>query len=89
MPRLALEIADIFRAHGPAWRSANVGHLSLGQLLPRKPTFKPECRLSCRFRRLYPREPTCRRRSIFVAIDPTRTLTGFRLSAAWQTPKMV
>ncbi len=32
MPRLALEIADIFRAHGPAWRSANVGHLSLGQL---------------------------------------------------------
>ena len=32
MPRRALEIADIFRAHGPAWRSANVGHLSLGQL---------------------------------------------------------
>ena len=32
MARLALEIADIFRAHGPAWRSANVGHLSLGQL---------------------------------------------------------
>ena len=32
MPRLALEIADIFRAHGPAWRSANVGHVSLGQL---------------------------------------------------------
>ncbi len=32
MPRLALEIADIFRAYGPAWRSANVGHLSLGQL---------------------------------------------------------
>jgi hypothetical protein len=27
-----LEIADIFRAHGPAWRRANVGHLSLGQL---------------------------------------------------------
>ncbi len=32
MPRERLEIADIFRAHGPAWRSANVGHLSLGQL---------------------------------------------------------
>jgi hypothetical protein len=32
MPRLALEIADIFRAYGPTWRSANVGHLSLGQL---------------------------------------------------------
>ncbi len=32
MPRLALEIADIFRAHAPAWRSANTGHLSLGQL---------------------------------------------------------
>ena len=28
MPRLALEIADIFRAHGPAWRSANAGHVS-------------------------------------------------------------
>ncbi len=25
MPRLALEIADIFRAYGPTWRSANVG----------------------------------------------------------------
>jgi hypothetical protein len=32
MPRRALEIADIFHAHGPAWRSANAGHLSLGQL---------------------------------------------------------
>jgi len=32
MPRLALEIADIFRAHGAAWRTANAGHLSLGQL---------------------------------------------------------
>jgi len=28
----SLEVADIFRAHGPAWRSANAGHLSLGQL---------------------------------------------------------
>ena len=25
-------IADIFRAHGAAWRKANAGHLSLGQL---------------------------------------------------------
>jgi hypothetical protein len=32
MPRPALEVADIFRAHGPAWRRANRGHLSLGQL---------------------------------------------------------
>ncbi len=32
MPRPALEVADIFRAHGPAWREANRGHLSLGQL---------------------------------------------------------
>ena len=32
MPRPALEIADIFRDHGPAWRSANVGHVSLGQM---------------------------------------------------------
>jgi hypothetical protein len=30
--RLALEVADIFRAHGPAWRQAQHGHLSLGQL---------------------------------------------------------
>jgi len=32
MGRLALEIADIFRAHGPAWRDAQNGHLSLEQL---------------------------------------------------------
>ena len=30
--RPALDIADIFRAHGPAWRRAKAGHLSLGQL---------------------------------------------------------
>src|SRR2546429_1075477 len=28
----ALEVADIFRNHGPAWRKANAGHVSLGQL---------------------------------------------------------
>jgi hypothetical protein len=27
-----LEVADIFRGHGPAWRRANTGHVSLGQL---------------------------------------------------------
>ena len=32
MPRPALEVADIFRGHGPAWRQANVGHVSLDQL---------------------------------------------------------
>src|ERR1700704_649119 len=32
MPRPALEVADIFRDHGPAWRRANAGHVSLGQL---------------------------------------------------------
>lgn len=30
--RPALEVADIFRAQGPAWRAAQLGHLSLGQL---------------------------------------------------------
>jgi hypothetical protein len=30
--RLALEVADIFRIHGPAWRQAQRAHLSLGQL---------------------------------------------------------
>jgi len=30
--RPALEVADIFRAHGPAWRQAQQSHLSLGQL---------------------------------------------------------
>jgi ssDNA-binding Zn-finger/Zn-ribbon topoisomerase 1 len=30
--RPALEVADIFRAHGPAWREAKAGHVSLGQL---------------------------------------------------------
>ena len=32
MPRPALEVADIFRARGPAWRQANAGHVSLEQL---------------------------------------------------------
>jgi hypothetical protein len=32
MARGGLEVADIFRDHGPAWRRANAGHLSLGQL---------------------------------------------------------
>jgi hypothetical protein len=29
--RPTLEVADIFRGHGPAWRRANAGHVSLGQ----------------------------------------------------------
>jgi hypothetical protein len=32
MARPALEVADIFRAHGPAWRLKQAGHVSLGQL---------------------------------------------------------
>ena len=30
--RPALEVADVFRAHGPAWRRAQAGHVSLNQL---------------------------------------------------------
>ncbi|MCP4209743.1 MAG: IS91 family transposase [Shimia sp.] len=32
MPRPELEVADIFRSHGPAWRKAYAGHISLEQL---------------------------------------------------------
>jgi hypothetical protein len=32
MSRPTLEVTDIFREHGAAWRAANAGHLSLGQL---------------------------------------------------------
>lgn len=32
MPRPSLEVADIFRDSGPAWRQTNSGHISLGQL---------------------------------------------------------
>jgi hypothetical protein len=32
MARPALEVADILRDHGPAWREANRGHVSLSQL---------------------------------------------------------
>src|SRR6266403_2363649 len=32
MARPTLQVADIFRDHGPAWRRANAGHVSLGQL---------------------------------------------------------
>jgi Transposase zinc-binding domain len=31
VPHSALEVADIFRGHGPAWREANAGHVSLDQ----------------------------------------------------------
>jgi len=30
--RPALEVADIFRDHGAAWRRGNAGHVSLGQM---------------------------------------------------------
>src|SRR5512141_432166 len=32
MSRPSLEVADIFRGHGAAWRRANAGHLSLDQM---------------------------------------------------------
>jgi hypothetical protein len=32
LSRPSLEVADIFRGHGSAWRQANAGHVSLGQL---------------------------------------------------------
>jgi len=32
LSRPKLEIADIFRTQGPAWRKANAGHISLSQL---------------------------------------------------------
>jgi len=32
MSRPELEVADIFRDHGAAWRQANAGHVSLGQM---------------------------------------------------------
>ena len=32
MRRPRLEVADVFRQHGAAWRRANAGHVSLGQL---------------------------------------------------------
>jgi hypothetical protein len=32
MSRPALEVADIFRDHGPAWRQAHAGHVSLDQM---------------------------------------------------------
>ncbi len=41
MGQPALEVADIFRTHGPAWRAAQRGHLSLAQLRVMSAT---ECR---------------------------------------------
>ena len=32
MPRPELEVADIFRDHGAAWRGANAGHVSFDQM---------------------------------------------------------
>src|SRR5260221_6688048 len=31
MSRPKLEVADVFRRHGAAWRAANAGHVSLAQ----------------------------------------------------------
>jgi len=31
MPVPSLEVADIFRDHGAAWRAASAGHISLNQ----------------------------------------------------------
>ena len=31
MPRPPLEVADIFKQDGAAWRRAHAGHISLGQ----------------------------------------------------------
>ena len=53
MARPALEVADIFRDHGPAWRRANAGHVSLGQMkvmsgdraLPHSGARRPCCAL--------------------------------------------
>ena len=36
MTRPLLDVADIFRVHGAAWRRANAGHVSLGQLSGRE-----------------------------------------------------
>jgi hypothetical protein len=32
LSRPAVEVADIFRHRGPAWRASHAGHVSLGQL---------------------------------------------------------
>jgi hypothetical protein len=32
LSRPAVEVADIFRHRGPAWRASHTGHVSLGQL---------------------------------------------------------
>jgi Putative transposase/Transposase zinc-binding domain len=32
LPRPAVEVAEIFRQRGPAWRASHAGHVSLGQL---------------------------------------------------------
>ncbi len=34
MPRPAIEVQEIFREHGPGYRRARAGHLSLEQLKP-------------------------------------------------------
>src|SRR2546422_861032 len=46
MPWPKLEVADIFRRHGEAWRAANAGHVSLAQR--RVLTAIEACRTPCR-----------------------------------------
>ena len=59
--RPSLEVADIFRVHGPAWRAANAGHISLAQL--KVMSAIESCRPVCP-RRPYPRLRGCCHRSI-------------------------
>lgn len=83
MARPALEVADIFRDHGLAWRAANAGHASLAQLRVKR-------RLGSRFgtvcqQQLENRETGCQLgpQAVIppaVRLDNQAALLAFRLS---------
>jgi hypothetical protein len=69
MPRPAPEVADIFRDHGAAWRAANAGHVSLGQL--KVMSAIEDCRL-----------PLEQARSLFEVIRPFDAERAVHMRAA-------
>ena len=71
MARPALEVADVFRRFGPAYRAAQAGHLSLGQLQAMSAIEM------CRTEELGGHVEACdglRRHSLLIQLVPRQTL---------------
>ena len=83
--RPSLEVADIFRGHGPTWRWANAGHVSLGQLKVMSAIENSPhggARRTCRALRAGAR--TARSRTIVAATGTARSARARRQRTGWR-----